>query len=72
MIMQDTDGHISSNEKFINELEFWAFISIIFMMSMNQENNLSLVDPCFKINRGTFYKGTIARNRFLQTLKYLS
>ena len=66
MIILDTDKHISSNEKFIDEREFLASISIAYMMSTNQESNLSLIELCFKTNRGPFYKRTIARNGFLQ------
>ena len=71
MIIQDRDKHISLNEKFIGEGEFLAFISIVCMMSTNQENNLSLTDLFFKPNRGPFYKGSLVRNRFFQILKYL-
>ena len=40
-------------------------------MSTTQENNLSLIDMCFNMNRESSYKGTMARTRFLQTFKYL-
>ena len=70
MIIQDRNKRISSDKKFI-ELEFLALISIVYMMSTTQENNLSLIDVCFNTNRESFYKGTMARTRFLQILKYL-
>ena len=71
IIIQDRNKRISSDETFIDELEFLALISIVYMMSTTQENNLSLIDMCFNTNRGSFYKRTMARIRFLQILKYL-
>ena len=71
MIIQDRNKRISSDEKFIDELEFLALISIVYLMSTTQENNLSLIDMCFNTNRGSFYKGTMVRTQFLQILKYL-
>ena len=71
MIIQDRNKRISSDEKFIDEPEFLALISIVYIMSATQENNLSLIDMCFNTNRGSFYKGTMARTRFFQILKYL-
>ena len=71
MIIQDRNKRISSDEKLIDKLEFLALISIVYMMTMTQENNLSLIYMCFNTNRGTFYKGTRAGTRFLQILKYL-
>ena len=71
MIIQDRNKRISSDEKFIDELEFLALISVVYMMSTTQANSLSLIDMCFNTKRGSFYKGTMARTRFLQILKYL-
>ena len=71
MIILDRNKRISSDEKFIDELEFLALISVVYMMSTTQENNLSLIDMCFNTNRGSFYKGTMTRTRFFQILKYL-
>ena len=62
MIIQNRNKRISSDEKFIDELEFVALISIVYMMSTTQENNLSLIDMCFNTNRGSFYERTMARN----------
>ena len=69
MIIQDRNKRISSDEKLIDELEFLVLISIVYM-STTQENNLSLIDMCFNTNRGSFYKGAMARTRFLLTLEY--
>ena len=71
MIIQDRNKCISSDEKFIDEIEFLELVSIVYTMSTTQENNLPLINMCFNTNRGSSYKGAMARTRFLQILKYL-
>jgi hypothetical protein len=70
-ITENTNKHVASDEKFIDEHELLAFIDILYMMGTNQDNGSSVIDLWSEINGRPFYKGTMSRNRFLQILKHL-
>ncbi|CAF3352534.1 unnamed protein product, partial [Rotaria sp. Silwood2] len=43
-IIENTNKHMASNEEYIDEREFLAFIGILYMMGTNHDNALSVMD----------------------------